>query len=61
MLARAKTILINVNFPPKWTGEIRATRTGMRAYEELVDLRTDPRGRDYLWIGGSGVHHDAQS
>jgi len=51
-------LLLNVNFPPKWTGEIRVTRVGVRAYEELVDLRKDPRGRDYLWIGGSGVHHD---
>lgn len=58
VLARAKTILLNVNFPPSWTGEMRVTRTGTRAYEELVDLRKDPRGRDYLWIGGAGVHHD---
>jgi len=56
--ARGKPMLLNVNFPPKWTGAMRVTRVGFRAYEELVDLRKDPRGRDYLWIGGAGVHHD---
>lgn len=30
----------------------------MRVYDELVDLRKDPRGRDYLWIGGAEVRHD---
>ena len=58
VLEKKKLVLLNVNFPPKWTGAMRVTRVGVRAYEELVDLRKDPRGRDYLWIGGSGVHHD---
>jgi len=58
LLEHKKLVLLNVNFPPKWTGAMRVTRVGVRAYEELVDLRKDPRGRDYLWIGGSGVHHD---
>jgi 5'-nucleotidase len=58
LLAAKRPILLNVNFPPKWTGAMRVTRVGVRAYENLVDVRKDPRGRDYLWIGGSGVHHD---
>lgn len=58
LLATKKPMLLNVNFPPKWAGAMRVARVGFRAYEELVDLRKDPRGRDYLWIGGSGVHHD---
>jgi 5'-nucleotidase len=53
-----RLVLLNVNFPPKWTGTVRVTRVGVRAYEELVDIRKDPRGREYLWIGGSGVHHE---
>ncbi len=60
-LASKRAILLNVNFPPKWTGEMRVVHTGTRAYEELVDLRKDPRGRDYLWIGGAGVHHAPDS
>lgn len=58
VLEKKRLVLLNVNFPPKWAGAMRVTRVGVRAYEELVDLRKDPRGRDYLWIGGSGVHHD---
>jgi 5'-nucleotidase len=49
-----------VNFPRGWQagGEIRATRLGARIYEELVDFRTDPRGREYFWLGGPGVRHE---
>jgi 5'-nucleotidase len=60
LLAR-KTVrapLINVNVPPGWTGRVRATRLGARIYEEIVDFRTDPRGREYLWLGGPGVRHE---
>ncbi len=58
LLASMQKLLLNVNFPPRWTGEIRVTHVGTRMYEELVDVRRDPRGREYLWIGGSGVHHE---
>jgi len=49
--------LVSLNIPPHWTGEVRATRLGQRIYEELVDVRTDPRGREYIWIRGPGVRH----
>lgn len=54
----ASGALINVNFPKDWTGEIRATRLGTRIYEDLVDFRRDPRGREYLWLAGPGVRHE---
>jgi 5'/3'-nucleotidase len=54
----ARAPLLNVNVPRGWTGEVRATRLGARIYEELVDFRTDPRGREYLWLGGPGVRHE---
>ena len=53
----AATPLLNLNFPhgdPKGT---RNTRLGVRAYEDLVEVRHDPRGRQYLWIGGPSVEH----
>lgn len=50
--------LLNVNVPRAWNGEIRATRLGARIYEEVVDFRKDPRGREYLWLGGPGVRHE---
>jgi 5'-nucleotidase len=51
-------VLLNLNVPKRWTGEVRATRLGARIYEELVDFRMDPRGREYLWLGGPGVRHE---
>jgi 5'-nucleotidase len=54
----ARAPLLNVNLPKDWNGKIRATRLGARIYEEVVDFRTDPRGREYLWIGGPGVRHE---
>jgi 5'-nucleotidase len=50
--------LVNVNVPPgeEWT--VLSTRLGLRLYEDLVEFRVDPRGREYLWIGGGGVRHE---
>ncbi len=50
-------VLLSANFPKGWNGEVRATRLGQRIYEEKVDFRHDPYGRDYLWLGGPGVRH----
>ena len=56
--AEPRGILLNLNVPKRWTGEVRATKIGSRIYEEAVDFRTDPRGREYLWLGGPGVRHE---
>jgi 5'-nucleotidase len=55
---RRRAPLINLNVPPNWTGELRATRLGARIYDEVVDFRVDPRQREYLWLGGPGVRHE---
>jgi 5'-nucleotidase len=52
------TPLLNLNVPVEWTGEIRQTRLGARLYEEVIDVRKDPRGREYIWLGGPGVRHE---
>jgi 5'-nucleotidase len=52
------TPLLNLNFPEVWTGEVRRTRLGSRLYEEIIDVRKDPRGREYMWLGGPGVRHE---
>jgi 5'/3'-nucleotidase len=54
----ARAPLLNLNVPPGWRGGLRATRLGERIYEEVVDFRVDPRGREYLWLGGPGVRHE---
>ena len=51
-------VLLNLNVPKRWTGEVRAAKIGSRIYEEAVDFRIDPRGREYLWLGGPGVRHE---
>ncbi|HJK97386.1 MAG TPA: 5'/3'-nucleotidase SurE [Polyangiaceae bacterium LLY-WYZ-14_1] len=51
--------LLNVNFPEKAPTGVRATILGRRRYTDEVDVRRDPRGREYLWIGGPlTVHHE---
>ncbi len=55
-----RTPLLNLNFPHPWTGEVRRTRLGARLYEEVIDIRLDPRGREYMWLGGPGVRHDPE-
>jgi 5'-nucleotidase len=50
--------LLNVNIPRGSGWEVRATRLGARLYTEDVVFRKDPRGREYMWIGGSGFKHD---
>jgi 5'-nucleotidase len=49
----------NVNIPNPLVGPIhgmRATRLGHRYYSKEVVSRTDPRGGEYLWIGGKDVY-----
>ncbi len=51
--------LLSLNFPKAWNGTLRVTKTGARLYEEVVDFRIDPRGREYVWLAGPGVTHEA--
>jgi 5'-nucleotidase len=52
-----KAILLNVNIPPGDAWTVRPTRLGRRVYQDEVDFRRDPRGREYLWLGGPGAQH----
>lgn len=60
-LARLGTrpVLVNVNVPKGRDWPLRATRLGRRIYRDEVEFRRDPRGREYLWIGGPGADHEA--
>jgi 5'-nucleotidase len=60
LLARAlagRPPLLNINVPAGRVRGVWATRLGERLYEDSVEARTDPRGRQYLWLGGAGVSH----
>lgn len=48
----------NVNFPERVTGEMAVTRLGRRSYGGQVVERLDPRGKPYLWVGGSEAVYD---
>ena len=49
-------VLLNLNVP-KDHRDVRATRLGRRIYRDEVDFRADPRGREYLCLGGRSVDH----
>jgi 5'-nucleotidase len=57
VVAAPGPILLNANVPPGNDWPVRATRLGRRIYLDEVDYRRDPRGREYLWIGGPGFEH----
>jgi 5'-nucleotidase len=50
-------VLLNVNFPAGDHWSIRATRLGLRRYEDVAEFRVDPRGGEYLWLGGARAIH----
>jgi 5'-nucleotidase len=59
-LEPGSTLLFNVNVPPGDRWPVRATSLGRRSYSGDVVFRRDPRGGEYLWIGGAdATHHDA--
>jgi len=48
-------ILLNVNVPMLPEDQIKGFRTthqGLSEYRDCLDMRDDPRGRPYYWIGG---------
>lgn len=57
-------VVLNVNVP--YLKEIdlkgyKITRQGLRVYRDALDVRIDPRGRPYYWIGGeapTGIAED---
>jgi 5'-nucleotidase len=59
--AERPALLLNVNVPPGNAWPVRTTRLGRRVYRDEVDFRRDPRGREYLWLGGPGAEHQPGS
>jgi len=43
-------VLLNVNIPQDWTGEVRFTRQSKKITRNLLQPGTDPRGRRYYWL-----------
>ena len=48
-------VVVNVNVPYLKETELKGymiTRQGLRLYHDALDVRNDPRGNPYYWIGG---------
>jgi 5'-nucleotidase len=43
-------VLLNVNVPQDWGGEVRLTRQSSKITRNLLQPGTDPRGRRYYWL-----------
>ena len=53
-------MLFNLNVPAgQGPWPLRRSVLGSRLYAEQVFFAKDPRGREYLWIGGALQPHDA--
>jgi 5'-nucleotidase len=55
-------VVLNVNVPrgPRSSLKgIKLTRLGYTDWADAVDVRHDPRGKPYYWIGGARTGHDA--
>uniref|UniRef100_A0A7C1JM25 5'-nucleotidase SurE n=1 Tax=Ammonifex degensii TaxID=42838 RepID=A0A7C1JM25_9THEO len=44
--------LLNINIPPGTPRGARVTKLGNIRYVNVIDRRTDPRGRSYFWMAG---------
>lgn len=48
-------VVMNVNVPYLKENDLKGymiTRQGLRVYRDALDVRSDPRGKPYYWIGG---------
>jgi 5'-nucleotidase len=48
-------VVLNLNVPYLLESELKGymvTRQGLRVYRDALDVRADPRGKPYYWIGG---------
>ena len=43
-------VLLNVNVPESWAGEIRFTRQSKRITRTVLREGEDPKGRPYFWL-----------
>lgn len=45
-----KGVLLNINVPQPWSGEVRFTRQSSKITRNLLQPGIDPRGRRYYWL-----------
>ncbi len=57
-----KDVLLNLNVPNVPLSELKGVKAavqGRTAYDDAVELRDDPRGREYIWVTGTMREHTA--
>lgn len=47
--------LLNVNFPGAAFQGVQVTEVGMHRWEDRIDSRQDPEGREYHWVAGTST------
>jgi 5'-nucleotidase len=56
-------VIININFPDLEPDQVEAVEVTAQGFREAIDAhaerRTDPRGRDYYWMGFRGRRDEA--
>jgi 5'/3'-nucleotidase len=55
-----KGVLLNVNVPQPWTGEVRFTRQSSKITRNLLQPGVDPRGRRYFWLHEQELTEDIE-
>jgi len=55
-----KGVLLNVNVPQPWTGEVRFTRQSSKITRNLLQAGVDPRGRRYFWLHEQELTEDIE-
>ncbi len=54
-------VLLNVNVPEKWAGEVKFTRQSRKITRNQLQEGRDPRGRTYYWLFEQRIDKDAES
>jgi 5'-nucleotidase len=53
-------VLLNVNVPEPWNGEVRLTRQSKKITRNQLTERKDPRGRSYFWLYEQKIDKDVE-
>ena len=53
-------VLLNVNVPEPWTGEVRFTRQSKKITRNQLSEGQDPKGRSYYWIFEQKIDQDIE-
>jgi 5'-nucleotidase len=53
-------VLLNVNVPEPWNGEVRFTRQSQKITRNQLTEGKDPRGRSYFWLFEQRIDRDVE-